>query len=55
MKLQKYLILFSDESTDLVKREEIDGVELYFEDNPPKRSRRIDYKALSKGVSSKVL
>lgn len=49
VKLQKYLLLFEDNSTDLIKKEEIDGVELYFEDNPPKRSRRVDYKALANG------
>ena len=49
-KLQKYLLQFDDSSTDLIRKEEIDGVELYFEDNPPKRSRRVNYKALANGM-----
>ena len=48
-KLDKYLLVFEDQSTDLIKEEDIDGVELYFSDQKRKRSKRVDYSALANG------
>ena len=48
-KLDKYLLVFEDGSDDLIREEEIDGVELFFPDMVPKRSKRVNYAALAKG------
>ena len=50
VKLDKYLLLFEDGSSDLIKEGEIDGVELCYVDAGPKRSQRRDYRALANGL-----
>jgi hypothetical protein len=40
-KLDKYSLVFDDGSDDLIREEDIDGVELFFVDKP-KRSHRVD-------------
>ena len=47
-KLDKYLLLFEDESEDLIKEEDINGVDMYFADKG-KRAKRVNYSALEKG------
>ena len=47
-KLDKYLLWFDDGSDDLIREEDIDDVELFFVDKP-KRSQRVDYSAMAKG------
>ena len=48
-KLDKYGLSFGDDSTELIKEEDIDGAKMYFLEKPPKRNTRVDYLALSKG------
>ena len=48
-KLDKYLLAFDDDTTDLIKESDIDGVEMFFTDDIPKRSKRVNYAALAKG------
>ena len=48
-KLDKYGLSLQDDSTELIKEEDIDGVKMYFLEKPPRRNTRVDYLALSKG------
>ena len=50
-KLNKYLLVFKDGSEDLIKENDIDGVEMFFVDKEKvsKRSKQVDYSALAKG------
>ena len=48
-KLDKYLLAFDDDTTDLIKESDIDGVEMFFTDQVPKRSKRVNYAALARG------
>ena len=51
--LKKYLLQFDDGSTDFIKKEEIDGTELFLLDDPPRRNQRcqrVDYNALANGL-----
>ena len=51
-KLDKYSLVFDDGSDDLIREEDIDGVELFFVDKP-KRSHRVDYSAMAKSHQAK--
>ena len=42
-KLEQYRLLFEDGSSDLIREEETDGVELCYVENIGKRSQRKDY------------
>ena len=50
-KLDKYLLVLEDGSTDLIKKEDIDGVEMRIieADSPQKRFKRVDYAAMHRG------
>ena len=48
-KLDKYLLAFADESSDLIEESDIDGVEMCYADQQPRRARRVDYSAMAKG------
>ena len=48
-KLDKHLLVFDDDKTDLIKERDIDGVEMFFADQLPKRSKRVNYAALARG------
>ena len=51
-KIDKYLVEFDDKSTDLIKEEEIDGIEICFVVENEKRKKRVDYRALHNGDDS---
>ena len=48
-KLDKYLLEFEDDTTDLIKEKEIDGKEIFIVDETKQRSKRVNYAALAKG------
>ena len=47
-KLDKYLLVFEDASEDMIKEDDINGIDMYFVDKS-KRARRVNYNALVKG------
>ena len=40
---------FDDESSDLIEENDIDGVEMSYADQQPRRARRVDYSAMAIG------
>ena len=53
--LRNYGLSLEDDSKELIKEEDIDGVKMYFVEKPPKRNARVDYLALSKGEFSMLI
>ena len=47
-----YLVEFDDKSTDYIKEEEVDGIEMCFVVEKEKRKKRVDYRALHNGDDS---
>ena len=48
-KIDKYLLALEDESKDYFEEQDINGVDMCYANQEPRRARRVDYLALAKG------
>ena len=47
--MDKYLLALDDESNDYFEEQDINGVDMCYADQEPRRARRVDYSAMAKG------
>ena len=48
-KIDKYLLVLEDKSKDYFEEQDINGVDMCYADQEPRRAKRVDYSALAKG------
>ena len=48
-KIDKYLLALEDEAKDYFEEQDVNGVDMCYADQEPRRARRVDYSALANG------